>query len=60
MSEREREVLRCRFGLNDGEPRTLEETGEAFSLTRERVRQIEMKFLAELRHPQSNPPPETA
>jgi RNA polymerase primary sigma factor len=40
-----------RFGLDDGEPRTLEEVGEAFGVTRERVRQIEVRTIAKLRHP---------
>lgn len=48
---REREILRLRFGLDRGEPRTLEEVGEHFNLTRERIRQIEAKTLAKLRHP---------
>jgi len=45
------EVMTLRFGLDDGEPRTLEETGEVFGLTRERIRQIESKSLKKLRHP---------
>ena len=51
LGEREREVVRMRYGLADGEPRTLEEVGRAFGVTRERVRQIEAKSLAKLRHP---------
>jgi RNA polymerase primary sigma factor len=51
LGEREREVVRMRYGLVDGEPRTLEEVGRAFGVTRERVRQIEAKSLAKLRHP---------
>ena len=51
LGEREREVVRMRYGLGDGEPRTLEEVGRAFGVTRERVRQIEAKSLAKLRHP---------
>jgi RNA polymerase primary sigma factor len=51
LGEREREVVRMRYGLMDGEPRTLEEVGKAFGVTRERVRQIEAKSLAKLRHP---------
>ncbi|HLT97277.1 MAG TPA: RNA polymerase sigma factor [Acidimicrobiia bacterium] len=51
LSEREREVLIMRFGLADGKMRTLEEVGAAFNVTRERVRQLEMKALAKLRHP---------
>ena len=51
LGEREREVVRMRYGLVDGEPRTLEEVGRVFGVTRERVRQIEAKSLAKLRHP---------
>jgi RNA polymerase primary sigma factor len=51
LSERERQVVRMRFGLDDGEMRTLEEVGKAFGVTRERIRQIESKTLAKLRHP---------
>ena len=51
LGERERAVVRLRYGLADGEPRTLEEVGRAFGVTRERVRQIEAKSLAKLRHP---------
>jgi len=51
LGEREREVVRMRYGLADGQPRTLEEVGKAFGVTRERVRQIEAKTLAKLRHP---------
>jgi RNA polymerase primary sigma factor len=51
LSEREQEVVRLRFGLDDGRPRTLEEVGRQFGVTRERVRQIESKTLAKLRHP---------
>ena len=51
LSEREQEVLILRFGLNDGRARTLEEVGNIFSLTRERIRQIEAKALRKLRHP---------
>ena len=51
LSPREEAVLRLRFGLDDGHPRTLEEAGEAFHITRERVRQIEAKALRKLRHP---------
>lgn len=51
LSERERDVLIMRFGLADGKMRTLEEVGSAFNVTRERVRQLEMKALAKLRHP---------
>jgi len=51
LSDRERRVLELRFGLADGRPRTLEEIGKEFTLTRERIRQIEAKALAKLRHP---------
>ncbi|MEO6125078.1 MAG: RNA polymerase sigma factor RpoD [Ilumatobacteraceae bacterium] len=52
LSEREQEIVRMRFGLDDGQARTLEEVGREFGVTRERVRQIEAKTLAKLRHPQ--------
>jgi RNA polymerase primary sigma factor len=51
LSEREQRVVRLRFGLDDGQMRTLEEVGKEFGVTRERVRQIESKTLAKLRHP---------
>ncbi|CAB4662686.1 unannotated protein [freshwater metagenome] len=51
LGEREREVVIMRFGLVDGEMRTLDEVGRAFGVTRERIRQIESKTLAKLRHP---------
>ena len=51
LTEREQKVLRLRFGLDDGRPRTLEEVGKQFSVTRERIRQIEAKALRKLRHP---------
>lgn len=51
LREREREVLELRFGFLDGSPRTLEEVGRRFSVTRERARQIEAKALTKLRHP---------
>jgi len=54
LSEREREVLSLRFGLGDGHPRTLEEVGQHFNVTRERIRQIEAKALRKLRHPNRN------
>ena len=44
--------MRRRFGLDDGQPRTLEQVGKEFQVTRERIRQIETKTLAKLRHPQ--------
>ena len=51
LTEREQKVLRLRFGLDDGRPRTLEEVGKEFNVTRERIRQIEAKALRKLRHP---------
>ncbi|MBN2464320.1 sigma-70 family RNA polymerase sigma factor, partial [candidate division WOR-3 bacterium] len=51
LTKREEKVLRLRFGLGDGCPRTLEEVGQIFNITRERVRQIEAKALKKLRHP---------
>ena len=51
LSDREREVLTFRFGLDDGYSRTLEEVGKQFNVTRERIRQIEAKALRKLRHP---------
>jgi RNA polymerase primary sigma factor len=51
LTTREEKVLRLRFGLDDGRPRTLEEVGREFSVTRERIRQIEAKALRKLRHP---------
>lgn len=51
LSDREREVLEMRFGLNDGKDHTLEEVGRSFGVTRERIRQIEAKALRKLRHP---------
>ena len=51
LDERERRVLKLRFGLDRGEPRTLDEVGEVFQLTRERIRQIEARALVKLRHP---------
>jgi RNA polymerase primary sigma factor len=51
LSDREEEVLRLRFGLDDGKTRTLEEVGQHFEVTRERIRQIEAKALRKLRHP---------
>lgn len=51
LTEREQEVLRLRFGLDDGRARTLEEVGQIFGVTRERIRQIEAKALRKLRHP---------
>ncbi len=51
LSDRERKVIELRFGLIDGHPRTLEEVGRVFGVTRERIRQIESKTLSKLRHP---------
>lgn len=51
LKERERQVIVLRFGLEDGHPRTLEEVGKEFNVTRERIRQIEAKALRKLRHP---------
>ena len=51
LGPREREVIEMRYGLKDGQPRTLEEVGRAFNVTRERIRQIETRTLARLRHP---------
>jgi RNA polymerase primary sigma factor len=51
LTGREKEVIRLRFGLVDGQPRTLEEVGKKFGVTRERIRQIESKTLSKLRHP---------
>jgi RNA polymerase primary sigma factor len=50
LTEREEQVIRLRFGMADGMPRTLEEVGLIFNLTRERIRQIEAKALKKLRH----------
>ncbi|MDO4796656.1 MAG: RNA polymerase sigma factor RpoD [Coriobacteriales bacterium] len=51
LADRERKVIKFRFGLEDGHPRTLEEVGREFGVTRERIRQIESKTLVKLRHP---------
>ncbi len=51
LSQREKKVIQLRFGLHDGTPRTLEEVGREFGVTRERIRQIESKTLSKLRHP---------
>jgi RNA polymerase primary sigma factor len=56
LPTREREVMELRFGLEDGRVRTLEEVGKAFGVTRERIRQIEAKTLAKLRHPNAAQP----
>jgi RNA polymerase sigma factor (sigma-70 family) len=54
LDDREREIIRLRFGLDRGEPRTLEEVGVRFGLTRERIRQIEARAMSKLRHPTSS------
>jgi RNA polymerase sigma factor (sigma-70 family) len=54
LDEREREILRLRFGLDRGEPRTLDQVGAHFSLTRERIRQIEAGAMSKLRHPSTD------
>ena len=51
LTPREQKVIRLRYGLDDAHPRTLEEVGREFSVTRERIRQIEAKALRKLRHP---------
>ncbi|MEY2414691.1 MAG: polymerase primary sigma factor [Ilumatobacteraceae bacterium] len=51
LTDREQEIVRMRFGLDDGQARTLEDVGKEFGVTRERIRQIEAKTLAKLRHP---------
>jgi RNA polymerase primary sigma factor len=51
LSEREASIIRLRFGLIDGQPHSLDEIGQVHGVTRERIRQIESKTLAKLRHP---------
>ena len=51
LSPREEKIIRMRFGMEDGSEHTLEEVGRVFSVTRERIRQIEAKALGKLRHP---------
>jgi RNA polymerase sigma factor (sigma-70 family) len=51
LSEREAGVVRLRYGLTDGQPRTLDEIGQVYGVTRERIRQIECKVMSKLRHP---------
>ena len=50
LDEREQQVIRLRFGLDDGQPRTLDQIGKLFGLSRERVRQIEREVMVKLRH----------
>jgi RNA polymerase primary sigma factor len=52
LSEREASIVRLRYGLTDGQPRTLDEIGHVHGVTRERIRQIEVKTMAKLRHPE--------
>ena len=59
LAAREREILTLRFGLDRGEPRTLEEVGKHFNLTRERIRQLQARAMCKLRHPAFNPPDTT-
>ena len=54
LNPREREVLRLRFGIEDGRPKTLEEIGNIFKVTRERIRQIEKKAMRKMRQPTRN------
>jgi RNA polymerase sigma factor (sigma-70 family) len=56
LPAREREILTLRFGLDRGEPRTLEQVGQHFNLTRERIRQLQARAMAKLRHTASNTP----
>jgi RNA polymerase primary sigma factor len=51
LSAREAGIVRLRFGLTDGQPRTLDQVGHVYGVTRERIRQIETKTMAKLRHP---------
>lgn len=55
LSEREEKVFRLRFGMDNGYPRTLQEVGSVFNVTRERVRQIEAKVLRKMRNPKRAP-----
>jgi DNA-directed RNA polymerase sigma subunit (sigma70/sigma32) len=59
LRAREREILTLRFGLDGGEPRTLEQVGGHFNLTRERIRQLEARAMCKLRHPAFNTPDAT-
>ena len=56
LSEREADIIRLRFGLTDGQPHTLDQIAQAYGLTRERIRQIETKTMAKLRHPSCSRP----
>ena len=56
LKEREKKIIKLRFGLHDGFPRTLEEVGREFNLTRERIRQIEFAALSKLRKSKNNKP----
>jgi RNA polymerase sigma factor (sigma-70 family) len=56
LPAREREIITLRFGLDRGEPRTLEQVGQHFNLTRERIRQLQARAMAKLRHSASNTP----
>jgi len=56
LSPREERIIRMRFGFEDGNQRTLEEVGQVFAVTRERIRQIEAKALRKLRHPSHSSP----
>ena len=53
LSEREAGIIRLRYGLTDGQPRTLDQVGQVYGVTRERIRQIEARTMAKLRHPAS-------
>jgi RNA polymerase primary sigma factor len=56
LSDRDAGIIRLRFGLTDGQPHTLEEIAHIYRITRERIRQIENKTLAKLRHPSRSEP----
>jgi RNA polymerase primary sigma factor len=56
LSEREAGIVRLRFGLTDGQPRTLDQIAHVYGVTRERIRQIESKTMAKLRHPSRSEP----
>ena len=59
LRAREREILTLRFGLDGGEPRTVDQVGHQFNLTRERIRQLLVRAMSKLRHPAFNPPDTT-